>query len=107
MWRGRRGARACARVRAHMLQALSTCAINHETTGAAVVAWVFMAIFAVLIVGDAIATAFALAHAVNRDAETLKKSAGVRAAVEARLAEAPAPPVALKRSNTVSAQYRM
>ena len=71
-----------ARVRARMLQALSTCAINHETTGAAVVAWVFMGIFAVLIVGDAVATAFALAHAVNRDAEALKKNAGLRVAAE-------------------------
>ena len=61
-----------------MLQALSTCAINHETTGAAVVAWVFMGIFAALIVGDAIATGFALAHAVDRDAEALKQNLGNR-----------------------------
>lgn len=57
-----------------MLQALSTCAINHETTGAAVVAWVFMGIFATLIVGDAVATGFALAHAINRDAKAIKQT---------------------------------
>jgi hypothetical protein len=88
-----------------MLQALSTCAINHETTGAAVVAWVFMGIFAVLIIGDAVATGFALAHAVNRDAEALKKNAGLRAAVEAQLQRSPKTLREVGRSNTI-AQYR-
>lgn len=88
-----------------MLQALSTCAINHETTGAAVVAWVFMGIFAVLIIGDAVATGFALAHAVNRDAEALKKNAGLRAAVEAQLQKSPKTLREVGRSNTM-AQYR-
>jgi hypothetical protein len=88
-----------------MLQALSTCAINHETTGAAVVAWVFMGIFAVLIIGDAVATGFALAHAVNRDAEALKKNAGLRAAVEAQLQRSPKTLREVGRSNTM-AQYR-
>lgn len=85
-----------------MLQALSTCAINHETTGAAVVAWVFMGIFAALIVGDAIATGFALAHAVDRDAEALKQNAGLRAAAEAQLEKPPPMLGVVGRSQTMA-----
>ena len=89
-----------------MLQALSTCAINRETTGAAVVAWVFMGIFAVLIIGDAVATGFALAHAVSRDAEALKKNAGLRAAAEAQLNRPPPVLGEVGRAHTTfAAQY--
>jgi hypothetical protein len=83
-----------------MLQALSTCAINHETTGAAVVAWVFMGIFAALIVGDAVATGFALAHAINRDAKVLKQTVQQGEA----LAQKPAARTAQRRTVT-SAHY--
>lgn len=56
-----------------MLQVLPTCDLNDETTGAAVVAWIFMSIFTILIIGDAVATAFALAHAVGRDAAAIQR----------------------------------
>ena len=48
-----------------MLQILTDCPDDRPHTGAPVAAIVFLAIFSLLILGDAVATAFALSNAVK------------------------------------------
>ncbi|MAT09842.1 MAG: hypothetical protein CMM02_02440 [Rhodopirellula sp.] len=48
-----------------MLQILTDCPDDRAHTGAPVAAIVFLAIFSLLIFGDAVATAFALSNAVK------------------------------------------
>ena len=50
-----------------MLQVLATRDTSHDQTGAAVVAIVFLSVFVVLILGDAVLTAFALNKALTKD----------------------------------------
>lgn len=49
----------------YMLQILTDCPDDRPHTGAPVAAIVFLAIFSLLILGDAVATAFALSNAVK------------------------------------------
>lgn len=54
-------------MRKKMLQVLATRDTSHDQTGAAVVAIVFLSVFVVLILGDAVLTAFALNKALTKD----------------------------------------
>lgn len=50
-----------------MLQIVSTCDTSYDQTGASVVATLFLSVFVLLILSDALLTAFALNRALTKD----------------------------------------